>query len=70
MNLSEIGQSIKERRKFLGKTQSDLSDIVGIGLRSLVDIEAGKGNPTIKQLTKILNALGLTLTITIPNNDR
>ncbi|HCY75811.1 MAG TPA: transcriptional regulator [Ignavibacteriales bacterium] len=63
MTKIEIGQIIKERRVYLGITQKDLADIVGISLRSLVDIENGNGNPTIDQLNKILNALGLTLKI-------
>ncbi len=63
MTKIEIGQIIKERRVYLGITQKDLADLVGISLRSLVDIENGNGNPTIDQLNKILNALGLTLKI-------
>jgi y4mF family transcriptional regulator len=63
MTKNEIGQIIKERRVYLGITQKDLAEIVGISLRSLVDIEKGNGNPTIDQLTKILNALGLTIKI-------
>lgn len=63
MTKNEIGQIIKERRVYLGITQKDLAEIVGISLRSLVDIEKGNGNPTIDQITKILNALGLTIKI-------
>ncbi len=65
MTKDEIGKVIKERRKFLKITQKELSDIVEVGLRSLVDIENGKGNPTIEQLNKILDALGLQMNITI-----
>lgn len=63
MTKNEIGQIIKERRVYLNITQKDLAEIVGISLRSLVDIEKGNGNPTIDQLNKILNALGLTIKI-------
>lgn len=63
MTKFEIGQIIKERRVSLSITQKDLSEIVEISLRSLVDIENGYGNPTIYQLNKILNALGLTIKI-------
>jgi transcriptional regulator with XRE-family HTH domain len=45
--------------------QKDLSEITGISLRSLIDIESGKGNPSINQLNKILDALGLTLKLTV-----
>jgi len=63
MTKNEIGQIIKERRVYLGITQKDLAEIVGISLRSLVNIENGTGNPTIDQLNKILNALGITIKI-------
>lgn len=69
MNLLEIGQLIRKRRKFLGTMQKDLSEITGISLRSLIDIETGKGNPTIKQLNKILEALGLTLKLSVEKDD-
>jgi y4mF family transcriptional regulator len=59
----KIGDIIKSRRKFLGITQQDLSEIVGISLRGFVDIENGKGNPTIDQIEKILDALGLSIEI-------
>jgi y4mF family transcriptional regulator len=65
MILIEIGQTIRKRRKFLGIMQKDLSEITGISLRSLIDIETGKGNPSINQLNKILDALGLTLKLTV-----
>ena len=65
MNLLEIGQTIRNRRKFLSIMQKDLSEITGISLRSLIDIETGKGNPAINQLNKIFDALGLTLKLTV-----
>lgn len=68
MNKFEIGNEIKQRRKFLKITQQELSEIVGIGLRSLIDIESGKGNPTIDQLQKVLSTLGLTFEIKVISN--
>jgi len=69
MNLTQIGQTIRKRRKFLSIMQKDLSEITGISLRSLIDIESGKGNPSINQLNKILDALGLTLKLTVEKDD-
>lgn len=63
MNKSEIGNTIKDRRRFLGITQKELSEIAGLGLRSYVAVENGNGNPTIEQLRKIFSALGLTMII-------
>ncbi len=67
--MEKIGEIIKKRRKLLKITQNDLSEISGVSLRSLKDIETGKGNPTIFQLLKILNSLGLKLNITANNEN-
>lgn len=63
--LNNIAQTIRDRRKFLDITQEELAEICSISLRSLVDLENGKGNPTVEQLDKILNALGLEIKIVI-----
>ena len=65
MKKEEFGQIIRERRKYLNITQKDLSEIVGIGLRSLINTENGHGNPTFDQLQKIAEALGLELSIKV-----
>jgi y4mF family transcriptional regulator len=65
MNKEIIGEIIKRRRKFLGITQKELSEIVDTGLRSLVDIESGKGNPTIETLLDILDVLGLNIEVKV-----
>jgi y4mF family transcriptional regulator len=65
MYKEDLGEIIKQRRKFLGITQKALSEIVSIGLRSLVDIESGKGNPTIETLLRIFEALGLSMEVKV-----
>ena len=60
----QFGKQIRDRRNFLRITQGDLAEIAGISLRSLIDIEQGKGNPSLHQLVKILDVLGLELTLT------
>jgi len=59
----EIGNVIKSRRKLLKLTQDELAEISDISLRSLKAIELGKGNPSIAQLSKVLDAIGLKITI-------
>ena len=63
--LEKIGSEIRKRRRLLGINQESLAEISGISLRSLKSIETGKGNPGIEQLTKVLDVLGLKLTIGI-----
>jgi y4mF family transcriptional regulator len=63
--LEEIGNKIKKRRKFLKLTQKDLAEISGVSLRSLIQAENGKGNLTLKQISKILDTLGLTIEVKV-----
>lgn len=57
--------TIKERRSLLGLTQQDLADYSGVSLRIIKSIEAGTANPSIDTLTKIAEALGLEICMTV-----
>ena len=61
--VTHLGQQIRNRRQLLLITQGDLAEIAGVSLRSLIDIEQGKGNPGVHQLMKILDVLGLKIEI-------
>ena len=63
MHISELTKVIKERRKTLDINQTQLSELTEIGLRTIKGLESGKTNPTLKTVEKILNVLGLELTI-------
>lgn len=65
MDIKEIGQKIKNRRRFLKITQEDLADISGISERTLRDIEKGLANPELQSLIKICEVLGLELKIDV-----
>ncbi|WP_417443874.1 helix-turn-helix domain-containing protein [Joostella sp.] len=65
MHFDKLIYIIKERRETLQVTQEILSDISGVGLRTLKSFESGKGNPTVQTLTKLGDALGLELTFQI-----
>lgn len=58
-----IGVQIRLRRKELMITQPDLADIAGISVNTLYKIERGQANPTIEVLSKILDVLGLEITV-------
>ena len=60
---------IKQRRLLRGITQQDLADFSGVGLRTIRQIEAGKGNPSIETLSKIADALGLEIDLKVKNPD-
>ncbi len=65
MNTRQIGEVIKARRDVLGIDQRTLSEISEVAVHTLSNIEAGKGNPTVKSLNKILGALGMELRVQV-----
>ncbi|WP_235689747.1 helix-turn-helix transcriptional regulator [Fulvivirga lutea] len=65
MDIKKIGETVKERRKFLKITQEDLAEISGISERTLRDIEKGSANPELASLMKLCEVLGLELSIDV-----
>ena len=65
MNTRQIGEVITARRDVLGIDQRTLSEISEVAVHTLSNIEAGKGNPTVKSLNKILGALGMELRVQV-----
>lgn len=65
-----IGEQIRFRRKELMITQPDLADIAGISINTLYKIERGQANPTIEVLGKILDVLGLEITVGVKQLNR
>ena len=65
MKAREVGSLIRKRRVSLRLDQRTLSEISGIAVHTLSNVEAGKGNPTVATLERVLNALGMELRIQI-----
>jgi y4mF family transcriptional regulator len=59
MKSQELGHALRARRKFLQLRQHDLAELAGVTLRGLTELENGRGNPTLNQLSKIADVLGL-----------
>ena len=59
MPLEELIQSIKERREMLQVTQETIAELSGVGLRTLKQLESGKGNPTLQTLQNLADVLGM-----------
>ena len=62
---SMVIKQIKERREMLKITQENLADLSGVGLRTIKQLEAGKGNPTYRTLQWIADVLGLELVLQV-----
>jgi len=58
MNLQEV---IKNRRKTLGISQQDLSEMSGVSLPTVKDIERGLANPSLSTISKLLDVLGMEI---------
>ena len=59
--MESIGIHIRNRRKALGITQSELADLAGISINTVVAVERGHGDPKISTYSAICNVLGLKL---------
>ncbi|QWG10806.1 helix-turn-helix transcriptional regulator [Flammeovirga kamogawensis] len=65
MHFSELIKTIKNRRETLQVNQEMLAELSGVGLRTLKQFESGKGNPTLKTVSKLADALGLELSLKV-----
>ncbi len=65
--MDSLGQQIQTRRKSLGLTQADLSEISGVSLHTINNLESENGNPTLNVILKVLEVLGLEIRLTLKN---
>ena len=59
MLIKELGNTIKERRKTLRITQAHLAELAGVNVNTIIRIENGKINPTIRRVNRIAEILGM-----------
>lgn len=65
MDLNEIGQIIKERRRYLKVDQSTLAELAGFSINTLVTLERGTSNPKLDTILKIADILGLQISMSL-----
>ena len=63
MKTGEIGLFIARRRKALGVNQRELAVLCGVSEHALCNLERGAGNPTLKLVMAVTEALGLELNL-------
>ena len=63
MNTKETGKMIRERRRMLEIDQRTASELSGVSVHTFSDMESGKSNPSMKVLSKVLDAIGLEMRI-------
>ena len=62
-NPEALGRVALNARKQLGLTQPQLALAAGVGVRFIVELEAGKPTVRLETLLKVLHALGGTLAV-------
>ncbi|MFM7733745.1 MAG: type II toxin-antitoxin system Y4mF family antitoxin [Cyanobium sp.] len=59
--MAELGAALRAERKALKLTQADLALAAGVGLRFVVELEAGKPTVQLMRVLRVIDALGGTL---------
>lgn len=59
--LSQFSELLVSRRKELKINQQDLSELTGIAVRTIRDLEKGKGNPSLETIEQLMHILGIDL---------
>ena len=57
-NTQELGKLLRASRKRLGLTQPQLALASGVGVRFIVDLEAGKQTLRLGSVLRVVDALG------------
>lgn len=64
---TELGASIRDRRRGLGLGQLELAKRVGVSRQWIVEVEKGKARAEIGLILRTLDVLGIPLTVARPN---
>lgn len=59
----QLGETIRAARKQLALTQPQLALAAGVGVRFVVELEAGKPTVRLAQVLRVLDALGGEITL-------
>jgi transcriptional regulator with XRE-family HTH domain len=65
MELASIGRELRARRTAAGRTVASVAADAGLSVPYIANLENGRGNPTIAALTRLVEALGLRLVVTL-----
>src|SRR2546421_13071960 len=61
----EIGRQLRARRTAAGRTVASVAADAGLSVPYIANLENGRGNPTTAALTRLTEALGLRLVVTL-----
>jgi y4mF family transcriptional regulator len=66
MNSSKLGQVVRRERKAQKLRQAELAAAAGVGIRFIVDLEAGKPTLQLEKVLHVLATLGCDVTVIPP----
>jgi transcriptional regulator with XRE-family HTH domain len=64
-----IGRELRARRTAAGRTVASVAADAGLSVPYIANLENGRGNPTTTALTRLAEALGLRLVVTLESPD-
>lgn len=59
----QLGTALRSARKYLKLTQPELALAAGVGVRFIVDLEAGKPTLRLETVLRVIEALGGKITL-------
>lgn len=62
-NTVKLGSLIKKARKKQGLTQTEFAALVGVGVRFIRELEAGKPSCHLAKTLEVLSCLGIKLSL-------
>ena len=65
MDQPEIGRQLRARRTAAGRTVASVAADAALSVPYIANLENGRGNPTTAALTRLAEALGLRLVVTL-----
>lgn len=66
MDSTSLGVIVRRERKAQKLKQAELAAVSGVGIRFIVDLEAGKPTLQLEKVLRVITTLGCTVTITPP----
>jgi y4mF family transcriptional regulator len=66
MTVKQLGKVVREARISQGLRQQQLAAAAGVGVRFLIELEAGKPTAQVGKALDVLNALGCRIEIAPP----
>ncbi len=67
---ADIGALVRSARNEQNLRQDELAGVAGVGLRFIVDLEAGKPTAQIGKVLQVLQTLGCSIDILAPGERR